>query len=304
MSDLMITGGSGFVGSNLARYFTSKKKITISYFQSSIPKNLLGMTDSVYLDIRDVDEVLNVIEKRMPKIVIHVAGNKNVSYCEKYPEEAYQTNALGTKNIATACRKFDARMIYISTDLVFSCTDGFYKENDQPNPSLVYGKTKLQGEEFVLNELDNNAVICRSGGIYGTGSPLLDWLSSELTQDRTVQCFTDVFNTPTYTENLAEMIEVIIENNLSGIFHTVGRERVNRFQLFNYYATMFNLNVKLLAPAQAGIGRERMLLQSDSSLSIEETANRLFGVSFNSVQEGFSRLKVLGDVSCKDFQLI
>jgi dTDP-4-dehydrorhamnose reductase len=303
MTDLMITGGSGFVGSNLALYFTKTKKTTISYFQSSIPKKLLEITDSVYLDIRDADEVFKVMQQKMPKIVIHVAGNKNVSYCEKYPEEAYQTNALGTKNIATACRKFDARMIYISTDLVFSCTDGCYQENDQPNPSLVYGKTKLQGEEFILNELDN-AAICRSGGIYGTGSPLLHWLSSELTQGRTVQCFTDVFNTPTYTDNLAEMIEVIIENNLSGIFHTVGRERVNRFQFFNYYATMFNLNTKLLSPTQAGINRKKMLLQSDSSLSVEETINRLIGVNFNSVQEGFSRLKVVGDILCKDFQLI
>jgi len=294
MSNILITGGSGFVGSNLARYFAPKQKTIISYFQSSIPDDLLEITKAVQLDIRDAEEVSTIIKQMLPEVVIHAAGNKNVRYCEACPDEAYQTNALGTRNIARACRQIGAYMVYISTDLVFSCTEGGYKETDEPNPNLVYGKTKLQGEDFTLQELEN-AAICRSGGIYGRKAPLLGWLSSELSRDRVVECFTDIFNTPTYAENLAETISIIIQKRLSGIFHTVGREKVNRFQFFQSYARMFDMNAELLYPVQAGDQTAKMLLQPDSSLSSEQTSTRL-GVTFNSVTEGFTRLKAGGGV--------
>ena len=104
-----------------------------------------------------------------------------------------------------------------------------------PQPSLAYGRSKLQGERFAREEL-NDVAICRSGGIYGKGSPLLGWLSAELDAGRTVDCFVDVFNTPTYAENLGEMMETIIRKRLTGVFHTVGRERVSRFEFFKSYA--------------------------------------------------------------------
>jgi dTDP-4-dehydrorhamnose reductase len=291
---ILIVGGSGFVGQNLTRFFKLKNLVTVTYLNSLLPSDLLETTKSIQLDIRDINTVLSTFDKLLPEVVIHAAGNKNVRYCESHPEEAYQTNALGTRNVARACHNVGARMIYISTDLVFSGTQGSYKETDLPLPSLVYGKTKLKGEEFALQELEDVA-ICRSGGIYGKNSPLLRWLATELNSDRIVECFTDVFNTPTYVENLAEMIENIIPKKLTGVFHTVGRERVNRFEFFNTYASLFGLNVNLLSPAEAGDRRTKMLLQPDASLSIEQTIPRI-GVNFNSVTEGFTRLQAAGGI--------
>lgn len=296
LSNLLITGGSGFVGSNLARFFARKYCVFLGYFQSPIPFDLLKITVPVQLDITDSSAINAVIENISPNVVIHAAGNKNVRHCEKHPEQAYQTNALGTRNVARACHRIGARMIYISTDLVFSCTDGDYQEEDHPKPNLVYGETKLQGEKFLIEELEN-AAICRSGGIYGKYSPLLQWLELELTKGHNVECFTDVFNTPTYTVNLAEMIESIIDNNQNGIFHTVGRERVNRFQFFHNFVSVFNFNIELLTPIQAGSLREKMLLQQDASLSISQTASILSDVNFNSIKEGLNRLKDAGGIS-------
>lgn len=293
MVKILITGGSGFVGSNIARFFCQKNSVFLTRLKSPIAPDLAySIAKEVQLDIRDAKAVFSTFESLMPDVVIHAAGNKNVKYCENYPQEAYEINALGTQNVAFACRHINAHLIYISTDLVFACTQGGYKETDTPHPTLVYGKTKLQGEELACQEWDKVA-ICRSGGIYGKGSPLLEWLSSQLHTGQVIECFTDVINTPTYVVNLAEMIEVIIQQSLSGTFHTVGRERVSRFQFFHTYASIFALNANLLSPVQAGDLRSKMLLQPDASLAIERTAE-ILKVNFNSVTEGFSRLKNFG----------
>lgn len=294
LSKILVTGGSGFVGSNLSRFFANRKSVVATYLSKPIASDLLPSIQSAQLDIRDANAVLSTFEELLPAVVIHTAGNKNVKYCETHPDEAYETNALGTRNIARACRNIGAHLIYISTDLVFSCTDGGYQETETPYPQLVYGKTKLQGEKFALNELEQVA-ICRSGGIYGKGSPLLQWLTGQLQTGQVVECFTDVLNTPTYTENLAEMVEVIMQRDLKGIFHTVGRERVSRFQFFQTYAKICGLETSLLSPSQAGDRKTQMLLQADASLSIERTSATL-GIEFNSVAEGVGRLKQAGGI--------
>lgn len=273
-------------------FFADRFSVVTTYFQH--PTAYDSTIESFQLDIRNAEAVSSVIKRVRPSAVIHAAGNKNVRFCEDQPDEAYHTNALGTLNVARACREVGAHMIYLSTDLVFSCAKGGYKEDELPQPTLAYGKSKLEGEKLAVEQLQNVA-ICRSGGIYGKRSPLLSWLSTEINAGRTVDCFVDVFNTPTYLENLAEMMEAIRSKRLSGVFHTVGRERVSRFQLFQAYAETFGLDVSLLAPISIAEVTDRIFLQSDSSLSVEQTAKRL-GVAFNSIREGFARLKARGGI--------
>jgi dTDP-4-dehydrorhamnose reductase len=292
MNNLLITGGSGFVGRNLVTLFADRFSVSTTYFQHPVTSD--AGVQSVRLDIRDAQAVSSVIEHVKPDVVIHAAGNKNVRFCEDHPDEAYRTNAHGTQNVARACRNFEARMIYLSTDLVFSCTTGDYKENELPQPTLAYGRSKLLGENLALEELKDVAV-CRSGGIYGKGSPLLSWFSTEINSGRTVDCFVDVFNTPTYLENLAEMMEAILRKRLPGVFHTVGRERVSRFEFFQAYADTFGLDASLLVPISTAGVKDRIFLQPDSSLSVDQTSKRL-GITFNSTREGFVRLKACGGI--------
>jgi dTDP-4-dehydrorhamnose reductase len=292
MNNLLITGGSGFVGKNLAKFFASRHTVATTYFQHA--PSPYSDAQSFQLDVTNAEQVFYIFELVRPDAVIHAAGNKDVRFCEDHHDEAYRTNALGTRNVARACRKFGARMIYLSTDLVFNSLRGDYKENELPQPTLVYGRSKLQGERFALEELKDVA-ICRSGGIYGKGSPLLSWLSTELDAGRKVDCFVDIFNTPTYVENLAEMMETIIRKPLTGVFHTVGRERVSRFEFFQSYAGTFGLDEDLLSPVSVANMKERIFLQPDSSLSMDQTSKRL-GIAFNSIREGFTRLKARGGI--------
>src|SRR6185436_3110408 len=178
--------------------------------------------------------------------------------------------------------------------LVFDCLRGNYTEDERPQPQLVYGLSKLQGEDLA-REASADVAICRSGGIYGKSSPLLSWFLSEVKAGRVVECFADVFNTPTYAENLAEMIETIVAKRLTGVFHTVGRERVSRFEFFKSYATSLEVPDNLLVPVDGSELETSLLLQRDSSLSCKQTAQQL-EIDINSVDEGFARLKADGGV--------
>lgn len=288
MNKLLITGGSGFVGKNLAEFFSKRFSVATTYFQHPI---VIAdpAAETFQLDIRDQDAVFSLFERVGPSVVIHAAGNKNVRFCEENPEEAHRINALGTQYIARACRRFAARLVYISTDLVFECVRGNYQEDEKPEPTQVYGSSKLQGEELANEEL-TDAAICRSGGIYGKASPLLAWFSAEVSAGRSVECPVDVFNTPTYAENLAEMIEVIINRKLAGIFHTVGRERVSRFEFFRSYTRQFGVDPALVTPVPLADMKGSSMLRPDSSLVSKRTA-ALLGIDFNSVEEGFLRLR-------------
>lgn len=290
---LLITGGSGFVGRNLSEFFAPRCTVVATYLNS--PASLASHAQSIQLDVRDLEATRSVFERVSPDVVIHAAGNKNVRFCEDRPDEARRVNADGTRNVARACREVGARMLYLSTDLVFGGVDGNYRETDVPRPASVYGWSKLEGERLALEELGDEVAVCRSGGIYGKGSPLLGWLAAELRAGRSVDCFVDVSNTPTYAENLAEMLEAVITKRLRGVFHTAGRQRVSRFEFFRSYARAFGLDLSLLTPA-SHVGREAgALLQTDVSLSTKLSSERL-GVAFNSVTEGFARLKALGGV--------
>lgn len=292
---ILITGGSGFVGSNLVRFFARKASVTTTYLTHALPPGLPCRT--LQLDITDEEAVRRALHDLQPDVVIHTAGNKNVRQCESDPEGAFRVNARGSHHVAKACREVGAGMAYLSTDLVFACDEGGYAEVSEPRPSTVYGRTKLEGERLVQAELPL-AAVCRSGGIYGDASPLLAWLSGELRAGRRVECFTDVCSTPTYVDNLAEMIDAILLQGLAGIFHTVGRERASRYAWFQAFAEVFGYDPAALHPVSAGADRERLLLMPDASLSSQST-QELLGIPFNSIEEGFGRLRAMGGAQCK-----
>jgi len=244
------------------------------------------------LDITGRAETLKVIEEIEPEIIIHAAGNKDVRYCERHPTEAFRVNAIGTRYVAMAARNVGAKLLYISTDLVFPSTKGGYSEVDIPHSPLVYGRSKAAGEYLAMRETENLAV-CRTAGVYGKNSPLLHWLADEVSGQKTVDCFLDVYNTPTFVDNFADMLDSVIRHNLTGLFHTVGRQRVNRFELFSLFTHAFNFDHTLLKPVRGGDRLGEMLLLPDSSLRSESSASRL-GVTPDSPAEGFLKLKALG----------
>ena len=291
MARILITGGTGFVGSNLASFYKHRHQVTIASRRP--PKEEVSSIIWNPLDVTDSKSTLHTLQRFQPEVVIHCAGIKDVRYCEQNPEVAHKINALGTQAVASACRIIGAKLIYLSTDLVFPCDRGGYRENDIPGSPIVYGRSKHQGELLAMQEIHNLAV-CRSAGVYGHLSPLLQWLEKQVRLGQDVECFLDVSNSPTFADNLGEMLQAILDKDLTGIFHTAGCRKVNRYEFFALFAHIFNLDSTLLKPSTLGDRRKQMLLMPDASLNCDYSLDYL-GVNSDSPAEGFLKLKASGE---------
>lgn len=292
MNGFLVTGAAGFVGSNLVRHLLrgGHRVAGVVRFRALPPE--LSAVPTVTLDVRCDAATLEVVAEFRPEVVIHVAGNKDVRQCESNPGEAFATNAVGTGHVARACRKVGAKLVYLSTDLVFDGLRGNYLEEEIPQPTLVYGASKLAGEVAALRNCPG-ALVCRSGGLDGWRSPLLRWVAAELAAGRSVEAFVDVVNSPTFSGALAEAIEAAIERDLSGVLHVVGADRVSRYEQFRAFAEAFGFDPSLLVARVAGDRRREMMLLPDVSLSTTASTGRI-GLQPTPLASGMARLRLEG----------
>jgi dTDP-4-dehydrorhamnose reductase len=143
LKKLLIIGASGLLGGHLAQFAKGDYEIVATYYDH--PFNLQGIR-TLKMDITDSQKTKDIIGKEEPDFIVLSAAQKNVDFCETHQEEACRINVEGAKNVAVASDKVHAKLIYISTDLIFDGTLGSYKESDPTNPVNHYGKTKLEGE--------------------------------------------------------------------------------------------------------------------------------------------------------------
>ena len=177
--------------------------------------------DIAEMDITDKDSVDAVISRVQPQAVIHCAAWTAVDAAEDNEDKVRAVNATGTQYIADACKKIDAKMMYISTDYVF---DGQGTTPWQPDckdykPLNVYGQTKLEGELAVANTLDKYFIV-RIAWVFGVNGKnfIKTMLNVGKTHD-TVRVVNDQIGTPTYTYDLARLLVDMIETDKYGYYH-------------------------------------------------------------------------------------
>jgi len=187
-----------------------------------------------YLDVQDGTKVKAYIEKIKPEIVFHLAAETDVDKCELKPEHAHQTNALGTRNLAIACRESDIPLVYISTGAVFDGEKtGGYTEEDTPNPISVYGKSKLKGEEEVKSLLSKYYIV-RAGWMIGgqNKDKKFVWKIVQLMKSKKeIDVVTDKQGSPTFTGDFAGGIVNIISTGRFGTYHCVNKGICTRFDI-------------------------------------------------------------------------
>ena len=245
---LLIIGGSGLVGSTLIQYVPANYDIHITINQNKINSDRVSMSRIDLL--QDRSAITNLIEELSPDVVINTAALSNVDLCETNPKLADLFHVDITNDVCLACSKTDSKLVHFSTDAVF---DGKlarkYTEDDIPNPVNYYGKTRLIAEKIVLDSSENN-VILRTAVIYGwhMRSRFTNWIIQSLQENKIVDPFTDQYNTPTLVDDLAKAILKIIEMDVSGLYHAVGKTCLSRYEFALLLANKFGLNRNLIQP--------------------------------------------------------
>ena len=172
------------------------------------------------LDITDREAVFAFMRAEKPEAVIHCAAWTAVDKAEDEAEKCTAVNVGGTENIALACREIGAEMMYFSTDYVFSGSgETAYEISDEKAPKGVYGKTKLEGEYKVLENVDRHYII-RISWVFGiNGANFIKTMLrlSETHSELNVVC--DQIGSPTYTADLAPLVCDMIGSGKYGIYH-------------------------------------------------------------------------------------
>ncbi len=177
----------------------------------------------VQMDITDEDLADKTIGEIRPDAVIHCAAWTAVDAAEDEDKQnkVKAINAGGTRNIANACRKVDAKMLYLSTDYVFNGQGETPWEPDckEYAPLNVYGESKLMGEQAVSETLDKYFIV-RIAWVFGVnGSNFIKTMLNLSENHDTLRVVSDQIGTPTYTFDLARLLVDMIETDQYGYYH-------------------------------------------------------------------------------------
>jgi dTDP-4-dehydrorhamnose reductase len=218
---ILLIGANGQLGTDLCDALVQHNVVT-AIQPGTAPGRL---SDAVELDISNVAEVHAAIQRYGPDVVINTAAFHRVDDIERDASIALQVNALAAQQLALVCRELDVAMMYISTDYVF---DGAkrtpYVETDLPNPISAYGATKVAGELLIRSAWRKHYII-RTCGLYGTagamgkGGNFVNTMLRLAREGKPVKVIDDQICTPTFTQDLAAQIALLIETNQYGTYH-------------------------------------------------------------------------------------
>lgn len=288
MERLLVIGSSGLIGNRMLQLAGDKYEVFGTYNTHEVKGR-----GQFKLDVTDRNATFKLIEKLKPDFVIDSHGLNDIDYCELHPEEAWNVNFDGSRNIAEACKKTSCKYVFISVDHVFDGKKLKYTEKDKTHPLNYFAKTKTVMES-TLAALDMNYLIARTSTVYGIGgmakTNFAIWLIEKLRKKEHVKIVTDKKNNPTFVDNLIDVILELNRKDEVGLFHIAGRECLNRFDFSKEITNVFDLDSKLITPVSTP-ELNRVAPRPESVNLSSDKAERATRINLLSVHEGLKALK-------------
>jgi len=224
---IWIIGGSGNIGVSISKLLNS----------NGIP---FYSTNSEF-DIKNFHLLEKVFVKHpVPNLIINCAAATNVDWCEDHEHEAMHINALSMHNIAHIAKKYNSKLIHISTDYVF---DGSFDEPRTEigtvNPIQVYGRSKLRGEKIAA---DNGAIVARVQWVLGHRNNFVKWIVDCLKNKKRCTLSVDQFGSPCSSDYLAEKILNMTNLVRGHIYHVTHDDYANRYDVGVEVANILGIN--------------------------------------------------------------
>ena len=239
---ILITGSNGMLGHDLIEALKDNHELVL--------------TTSRTLDITDKEQVFDFISQNKPDIVINSAAYTDVDGCEENQDLAYSINGEGVKNLAFACREADSALLHISTDYIFNGENTRpWVEDDEIGPISVYGKSKLKGEQAILEILDKFFIV-RTAWLYGVNGRNFPKTMLELAENHSqITVVYDEVGTPTYTPDLANAISQLIETEHYGIYHITNSGSCSWCEFARYIFEVAGKDVEVIPVTAAQFAR-------------------------------------------------
>lgn len=255
---ICITGSNGLLGQHLAKMLadtTQHEILATGKAESRLPDISSRKLHYFSLDITDALAVNTFLLLHLPDVIIHAAAMTQPDACEQNPVECWNVNLTATRFLLDAAENIHAHFIYISTDFVFDGMNGPYTETDEPGPVNYYGSSKLAAEKSVM-EYKADWAIVRTVLVFGnilTGSRsnVISWVKENLENNKPIKVVNDQWRTPTYVEDLAKGILLVMEKRAMGIYHISGEEAMTPYNMATATANYLQLDKSLMTAVNA-----------------------------------------------------
>jgi len=255
---ILLTGANGLLGRRLLKKLQEKNYEVVATAKDVSGLLQLQNGNATYhtLDITDGDAVYKLITSTKPNVIIHSAAMTQVDQCELNKIDCWNSNVTATRFIVDAARECGSRIIFLSTDFVFDGTSGPYKEEDTPNPINYYGSSKLAAEKAIM-ESELSWTIVRTVLVVGKSDGdqrqnIVSWVKEKLEKREKIKVVDDQVRTPTFVDDLAHGIILVLEKNATGIFHIAGKDTLTPFQIATKTAEFLELDSSLIERVDAG----------------------------------------------------
>lgn len=292
MDKILITGGSGLLGSNFAMAVSSIFK-TYALFNAHFVS--MRNVDFVKVDLTRTEELVKIAEIK-PDIIVHCAALTNVEYCENHPDEAYLNNVIASAHVAEVAARLKAWLIHISTEAVFNGFKGNYREADTTDPINIYGKTKLEAEEKVLQIYSDAAVIRTT--IYGWNKinkfSLAEWMLDRLRNNDKLDGFRDIYFSPILVNDLIDSLLKILKIKFRGIIHISGSENISKLDFAYKIAEVFNCDTSMIRPVDSDTLKQAAKRAKMATLNVSK-AEEILKIRLPNVRDGLIRMRKLED---------
>ncbi len=244
---ILITGASGLLGGHLCLAAQRAGEVYGAYLSH---RTLVPGVQPLLLNLSDEANLAHALAEVRPRMIVHAAVLQ-VDACERDPVLAERINVQASRRLAEWCAHTEARMLYISSDLVFAGERGRYVETDEAQPVMLYGKNKLAAEQAVLASC-RNACVVRLPLMYGFpaagGNNFFLSLIAKLQQGERVPVFHDQYRTPGWVNNMAEAVWELACSDFCGRLHVAGTTRCSRLEMAQWICRLGGWNEALLQP--------------------------------------------------------
>lgn len=247
---ILVTGVTGVPGFNF-----------YAWARQSYPGNVIAVRptgtwrmkgEGIYsIDPDNQEAMAGLFNKYKFRSVLNATGSCALKACELDPNLAFKTNVASASVVANLCRLHHARLVHVSSDLVFSgkCGIGKYLETSEVDPVTNYGKTMVQGEQIVLQTLPSAAIMRISlpmGPSFNGHAGAIDWIEARFKKNKPATLYFDEIRSPTYVEDMNRVFEVFLAGTQHGIFHVGGPQYLSLYQIGQVVNKMGNYDPNLL----------------------------------------------------------
>lgn len=251
MAGILVTGASGQLGAYLLRELGRRATPFTAWRGTSSAGGTCGFHIQA-VDLANSDAAARAFDAAQPTVVIHAAAIARIDLCHSDPQLAERVNTSGTRTLVELCRRAHARLVYVSTDLVFDGQRGGYQETDALSPLSIYGKTKAAGEAPVREY--EAGVVVRTSLMFGppiNGRP--NFFQSQvrsLESGSPMTLFVDEWRTPLSFHAAALGLVAIAESDCCGLLHLGGPQRMSRYEMGQYLAGSLGRDASVFRPAR------------------------------------------------------